>query len=184
MKKTIILIFLGISAILSCDFVLTKTNDRINEFKMEDYFLEADNNKAQEPFVLNKEAYLGVLEIAKISLKRGFYSYNSKLNTVSLNIEVINSNCVPFNNCSFILASHSGTSSISYFKNLDKLQIGDEAKLYYQNEVASFSLINILHQPKNGSIALKKPQDFELVLTTCNKNDDSLQDIYIFKKNN
>ena len=37
-----------------------------------------------------------------------------------------------------ILASHSGTSSISYFKNLYKLSIGDEAKIFYKGNVYYF----------------------------------------------
>lgn len=127
-----------------------------------------------------RDAYLGILEISAIALKRGFYPYSSTKNTVDENIEVITKNCLPSEQCSFILASHSGSSNISFFKHLDKLQLNDEAIIYYQNNQFAYHLERKISVPKNGVITLLKNNKSTLILTTCNKKDDTLQDIYYF----
>ena len=74
-----------------------------------------------------KEKPIGTINISKINLNNNLYSINSKLNTVDKNIEVLKSSDMPdVNNGNFILAAHSGFSSIAYFHNLYKLDIGDE----------------------------------------------------------
>ena len=106
---------------------------------------------------------------------------SSKQNDVDSNIEVISSDCFPGDACSFVLASHSGTSSIAFFKHLNELQLEDVATIYYNNAFYDYVLKNIQHVKKNGTISLVQPKESELVLTTCNKTDNSLQDIYIFE---
>ena len=177
---------LGILFLFSGLFLLSfvKYQDTVieqtNETQMEEYFEE---KASPTPMVLSteKEDYLGILEIPKINLKRGFYSFSSKKNDVDSNIEVISSDCYPGNACSFVLASHSGTSSIAFFKHLNELQLKDTATIYYNNTSYDYVLKNIQHVNKNGTISLLQPKESELVLTTCNKNNNSLQDIYIFE---
>ena len=65
------------------------------------------------------DEYIGTLIIDKINLNRGFYSINSKYNNVDHNIMVVETSNMPnITNGNLILASHSGSSSISFFKNL------------------------------------------------------------------
>ena len=121
-----------------------------------------------------------ILEIPKIHLKQPFYEPGSSLNKVSKNIEQI-STCELNENCTIILAAHSGTSSISYFKNLDQLSIKDLAYIYENNQKYTYQLKKISYQRKNGSISIPK-QTYDLVLTTCNKQNQELQNIYLFQK--
>ena len=86
--------------------------------------------------------YLKVMELKKVLNQASniqeildendFYSIDSNKNNVDKNIMVISSSDMPDVNLgNLILASHSGNSNISYFKNLDKLEIGDIASVYY-----------------------------------------------------
>ena len=84
------------------------------------------------------------LAIKKINLKQGLVSKNSYYNNVNRNIEIIKASSYPDKeNGNVILAAHSGTSSISYFKNLYKLEINDEAKIYYKNKVYTYKVNNM-----------------------------------------
>ncbi len=177
-KKGLAIILLFSSLCLfGLKFYQEQKIDQQNEELISDFFKEEEEKPQEE----KKEEYIGVLEIPKISLKRGFYSYSSPLNQVDKNIELISSNCNPHDACHFLLASHSGNSSISFFKHLNLLKLGDEAKLYYENETFIYHLKEIQHVEKNGTISLRTPDVSELVLTTCNKENDTLQDIYIFE---
>ena len=122
------------------------------------------------------------LEINKISLKQPYYPQTSSLNTVDKGIEQL-SNCKPNETCTIVLAAHSGTSKISYFKNLNKLSKNDEAKIYYKDKTYSYRLVEILYQEKTGFITIPK-NTYDLVLTTCNTEKENVQNIYLFVKTN
>lgn len=138
-------------------------------------------NYYQEKKEKTLDSYYGVLEIPSIHLKRGFFSLESPLNHVDKSIEVISS-CNPKETCDFILASHSGDSPISFFKELDKLQINDTANLNYNHEIYTYYLKSIENAIKDGSISLEKSSLSRLILTTCDRQNNSIQKIYIFEK--
>ena len=128
------------------------------------------------------EKYIGVLEIKKIKLKRGFYNIDSNNNNVDKNIMVINSSDMPDVNLgNLILASHSGNSNISYFKNIDKLRIGDIASVYYLKNKYNYKLVNYYEVDKTGVIQIIKNNDINcLTLITCKKNTNK-QLVFIFE---
>ena len=129
-----------------------------------------------------KDEYIGILEIKKIKLKRGFYSIDSNKNNVDKNIMVINSSDMPDVNLgNLILASHSGNSNISYFKNLDKLEIGDIASIYYLKNKYDYKLVNYYEVDKIGVVQIIKNNDVNcLTLITCKKNTNK-QLVFIFE---
>lgn len=133
---------------------------------------------------LKNNDILASISIPSINLNKDIYKYNSYLNNVNTNIELISNNCLPTDNCNFILASHSGNSSIAHFKNLDKLKTNDIAIINYKNNNYKYELSNIEIVDKNGSITIPKVNISTLILTTCNKLDDTKQNIYYFKKMN
>ena len=138
------------------------------------------------PLIINekvtnsKEQYEGILKIPKIHLSQEYYPQNSSLNDVNKGIEQL-TNCKPNEDCMILLASHSGTSSISYFKNLEKLKVMDQAKIIYQEETYTYVLQKISYQEKIGFITIPK-NTYDLVLTTCNTTNQNIQNIYLFKK--
>ena len=83
----------------------------------------------------------------------------------------------------FILASHSGTSSISYFRNLYKLTLGDKVDITYNNKNYTYVITNIYTDLKDGDVAIKRDKSkTTLTLITCTKGDKTTQTIYICER--
>ena len=127
------------------------------------------------------ESYIGYLEIPKIKFKRGFYNITSKLNTVEANIEIIKGSEMPdVTNGNLIIAGHSGTGWKAFFKNLYKLEVGDEAIVTYAGINYKYKITNIYKQKNTGTVSIKRNYDKStLTLITCTKGDSSTQTIYI-----
>ena len=199
----LIIICIGI-VIVSYDYILTKkenafTNMSIKLFESETP-IAATNEDIEEAIQENNEVettpeepqqivnrvnynYIGILEIPKVNLKQGFLDINSKYNNVDYNITVIQTSTYPdVEKGNFILASHSGNSYISYFKNLYKLEIGDQAYIYYNNIKYSYQIVNIYNVEKNGKVAIYRNSNATcLTLITCTKNSDHEQTVYILE---
>ena len=127
--------------------------------------------------------YIGTLEIPKINLSKGFTDINSKYNTVNKNIQVVETSTYPdVENGNFILAAHSGTSYLAYFRNLYKLSIGDKAYVNYNNKRYTYTIVNIYEQNKTGKIAIYRDRNkTTMTLVTCTKNSRTKQTIYILE---
>ena len=66
--------------------------------------------------------YIAVLEIPKISLKRGLFSINDKNNNVDKNVEILQNSDMPnVTNGTLALAGHSGNSSFTKTKDTTEL---------------------------------------------------------------
>lgn len=156
------------------------TNEQI------DIELEEPKEEQPENNSTNNQNYIGILEIPKINLKRGFYSINSKYNNVDYNITIINGSTYPNEeNNNLILAAHSGDCPVCYFENLYKLKIDDVAYLYYNNIKYSYKIVNIYEEEKDGTIAIHRDYDKNvLTLITCTRNSNTKQTVYILEQTN
>ncbi len=127
------------------------------------------------------ESYIGYLEIPKIKFRRGFYNIDSKLNTVEANIEIIKGSEMPdATNGNLIIAGHSGTGWKAFFKDLYKLEVGDEAIVTYAGINYKYKITNIYKEKNTGTVSIKRNYDkTTLTLITCTKDDSSTQTIYI-----
>lgn len=155
--------------------------DLIEEEIIEEQSIE---EKKEEP-IINNEQYIGVLEIKRINLTRGFYSKNSRLNNVNKNIQILSSSDMPdIENGNVIIASHSGNSSISFFRNLPKLIVDDNAIIYYQGKTYTYKLVNNYEIEKNGTANIRRNiNKNSLTLITC-KHNSNKQLVYIFELEN
>ncbi len=128
-----------------------------------------------------KDTYIGTLEIPKIGLTKGFVDMNSNRNNVDYNMQIIKPSDYPnVDKGNFIIASHSGTSNISYFKNLYKLTVSDEVTIYYNNVKYVYKIVKIYNHPKNGTVAIYRDENkTTITLITCTKNDENNQTVYI-----
>ena len=148
---------------------------------------EETPTETQEP-VKNRPSYnyIGILEIPKINLKQGFLDINSKYNHVDYNIAVIQTSTYPdVDKGNFILASHSGNSYISYFRNLYKLGVGDQAYIYYNDIKYTYEIVNIYNVEKTGKVAIYRNNKATcLTLITCTKDSDTEQTVYILELTN
>ena len=127
------------------------------------------------------ESYIGYLEIPKIKFRRGFYNIDSGLNTVEANIEIIKGSEMPnVTNGNLIIAGHSGTGWKAFFKDLYKLEVGDEAIVTYAGVNYKYKITNIYKEKNTGTVSIKRNYDkTTLTLITCTKDDSSTQTIYI-----
>lgn len=141
--------------------------------------IEPDNKNNNNQ---NVENYIAYISIPKIELNRGIYNTTSTLNNVNKNIYVHPASTFP-NNVSgnnLILASHSGSSSISYFKKLYKLELDDDVYLEYNGKTYHYKIKNIYTVLKDGTVALRVKQNVSTIsLITCTKGDSKTQTIYI-----
>ena len=162
---------------------IAATNEDIEEAIQENNEVETTPEEPQQIVNRVNYNYIGILEIPKVNLKQGFLDINSKYNNVDYNITVIQTSTYPdVEKGNFILASHSGNSYISYFKNLYKLEIGDQAYIYYNNIKYSYQIVNIYNVEKNGKVAIYRNSNATcLTLITCTKNSDHEQTVYILE---
>ena len=154
-----------------------------NNEVVEDVKEKEESNEIKEEKEVN---YLGILEIPKINLKKGFFGLDSPYNNVDYNITVINgSTYPPEENNNLILAAHSGDCSVCYFENLYKLKIGDEAYLNYNNINYSYKIVDIYEVEKDGTVAIYRDYTKNvLTLITCTRNSDTKQTVYILEEIN
>lgn len=149
-------------------------NNNQEEIKKEEYV---------DPYL---KYYIGTLEIPKINLSKGFTDINSKYNTVNKNIQVVETSTYPdVDKGNFIIAAHSGTSYLAYFRNLYKLTIGDEAFVKYNNKKYTYHIVNIYEQEKTGKIAIYRDLNkTTMTLVTCTKDSKTKQTVYILELTN
>lgn len=145
-----------------------------------DYYDDEDEISNEKPSTINKE-YIGYLQIPKISLNYGFVAIDSYYNNVNRNIQIISPSDFPdVVGGNFIIAGHSGNASISYFKNLFLLKIGDVAKVVYNNKTYTYKIVDIYKEKKDGTVVIKRDYSkTTLTLITCSYKDREHQTIYI-----
>ncbi len=74
-----------------------------------------------------------------------------------------------------IIAAHSGTGPIAYFKDLDKLKQNDEIEINYKDNKYTYVVTDIWNTKKSGSINIPKQNNKQLILTTCTPNKKNYQ---------
>ena len=133
------------------------------------------------PKPIDYSKYLGVLEIPKIYLKRGFYGTDSKYNDIKYNVTLMKGSDLPnVVNGNLILVAHSGTAYISYFKNLYRLKVGDPCYVTYNGAKYKKKKKKIYNVDKIGSVPILRDRSkTSLTLITCTKDDLTKQTIYI-----
>lgn len=141
--------------------------------------LSASLNLTITPAIIKEISQNPVIKIPKINLKQEFYPNDKIKNNVDKGIQVIETSVMPNKNGNLILASHSGNSKISHFKNLDKLAINDNVYIQYQNKIYKYIIKKIYDVEKTGYINIKRNKTKQtLTLITCKKNTNK-QTVFI-----
>ena len=170
-------LLIGVS-LISYDF-FSKRNVEINEqMAIEEFYTTQeeikeestnDTQKVEEVKKQNKINYIAILKIPKIDLERGLVDPKSYLNNVKYNLEIVEGSSMPDNkNSNLIIASHSGTARISYFRNLNKLSINDEILLIYKNKTYKYKVSNKYEIEKTGTAKIiRNNNKTTITLITC-----------------
>ncbi len=192
----VILIISGIPLLLSNyikekrDVVFSQMNLALSEINMSEI---TNNEEVEEPVAeepteevkednnYTYEEYLGILDIPKINLYKGFYSKTSSLNNVQFNLFVLKESDYPdVVNGNLIIAGHSGNYNNSYFANLYMLDLEDTITVHYQGKDYTYKITKIYNEEKTGTVRiLRNRNKTSLTLITCTKDDDYHQTIYI-----
>ena len=175
------ILLLGISTI-TYYFISNKQLDNLEDDALKTFYIEEEkiNNEVEQPKEPEKEEvkehkkieYIAVLKIPKINLERGLVDPNSYLNNVDYNIQILKNSAMPdqrFGNV--MLAAHSGNARISYFRNLDILDINDNVSISYKGKIYSYKVVNIYDIEKNGKAQIIRNKNVStLTLVTCRHN--------------
>lgn len=125
--------------------------------------------------IKNKEI-IGSIIIEKLNINMPLYDINNPKNNIEQNIQILKESILPPNKNSIVfLAAHSGDSNISYFNNLDELKQKDIIQLKINNKIYTYQIKNIYKQKKNGYINVNKEIEDQLILTTCDPNNNKYQ---------
>ena len=167
------------------DDTLSQDEEIIEENTEETEQLEDNNSQNIENNNQNNnyayEEYIGIVNIPKINLYKGFYSKTSNLNNVKFNLYVLPESTYPdVEKGNLIIAGHSGNYNNSYFANLYQLENGDDIIINYNNSNYIYKIVNIYYEKKTGSVRIFRNKDITtLTLITCTKDDREHQTIYI-----
>ena len=179
-----LIIVLGFS-LLSFDFIKPYVDENTEEKSLEQFYIKEEQiidkndkttsdevEKEKKPKV--KYNYIAVLKIPKINLEKGLVEKNSKYNNINYGVQILKESDSPdVINGNVILAAHSGTANISYFRNLDKLDLGDDAIIYYQGNTYNYKVVKKYDADKTGEISIKRDRNTStLTLITCRHNTD------------
>ena len=180
------LIILGIVLPLSKE-LYNYTHDKKEESKVEYFF---DNHKddidKQDTEQKNTKQettynYIAVLEIPTINLKRGLVDKTNKNNNVNRNITILKESDMPdVENGNFILAGHSGTSRVAFFRYLNKVKENDLIFIYYKNIKYTYKVVHTHLEVRDGDIDIVRNKNkTSLTLTTCSQEKKGNQIVII-----
>lgn len=157
--------------------------EEVEEIKVDIDEEEIKEQPKQEEKKTSNYNYIGVLEIPKINIKRGFLNIKDKGNNVNKNLQVIKGSDMPnVKNGNLIIAAHSGNSYISYFKNLHKLSNDDVAYVYFNNIKYTYKVAGKYNAEKNGKVTIHRDNKKNtLTLITCSQTDKTKQIVYILE---
>ena len=157
--------------------------EEVEEIKVDIDEEEIKEQPKQEEKKTSNYNYIGVLEIPKINIKRGFLNIKDKGNNVNKNLQVIKGSDMPnVKNGNLIIAAHSGNSYISYFKNLHKLSNDDVAYVYFNNIKYTYKVAGKYDVEKNGKVTIHRDNKKNtLTLITCSQTDKTKQIVYILE---
>lgn len=191
------LILLGIILMIISVFIISldiykNTKKELQEVELvEEFFEEVEEVKNDEEVSTIVEEkvetssptynYIAILEIPNINLKRGLVDYNSKYNNVKYNIQIIEHSQMPnVENSNLILASHNGTSNVSFFKDLYKLKEDSLIYLYYDGYKYIYKLNNSYDTDKDGKVEIVRNRyKNTITLITCKRNTKDKQIVFI-----
>lgn len=149
---------------------------------------EEHENEEIEPVKDAKEEtsqikYTAVIEIPKINLKRGVVNNTKGFKSISYAISVDNNSNYPNENGNFILYSHSGNSSISFFDKLYRLESNDDIYVYYDGIKYHYKIIKKYDIKKTGKAkVINRKDDKYITLITCNQDRKGYQIVLIGKQ--
>ena len=167
-----------------------KANQQIDDY-IEDTSIIEEDEEVEEPEIVEEEKpkrqinYTAVLEIPSINLKEGVVNNTKNFNSINYAVSVDNISQYPDENGNFILYAHSGSSSIAFFRNLNKININDKVYVYYDGIKYEYEIFDKYDIEKTGeaSVLVTNTERY-ITLITCNQSHKGYQVVLIGKQTN
>lgn len=163
---------------ITYEFSFNYVNRKLEEEYIEAYINSYNNDGRVVNYINSKDyksniksKYIAVLDIPMIGLKKGLVIATDNFKSINYAVSIDKNSKFPDEKGNFILYAHAGNSKISYFKNLSKLEIGNEAKVYYLDKTYSYKVNKKYEIEKTGFLTLNETvSDHNLILVTCVHN--------------
>lgn len=178
-----IIIFLCGAISFTSYYFIKFHNRKEIEVKVEEYIdnsskvtvEESETQEEKESVGVNYNVYDMVIEIPSINLKYGLYDINSRYNSVNYGLQILRESDMPnVTNGNLVIAGHSGTSSISYFRYLYRLKNDDLVFIYYKGTKYIYKINNIYEEEKDGSITIHRDNNKTIIaLITCKSRSNN-----------
>ena len=164
-KKFILTTLILIIYLITCYFIYIKLQTKIKTIAPPITEYKIEPNEA-----------VGTLIINKLNINNNLYPIDNIHNNIEENITILKETIEPDKDNSIIfLAAHSGTGKTAFFKNLDKLNKGDEITLIYKDKTYNYIINSIWEENKTGYIHINKEDKKQLILTTCSPTKNNKQ---------
>lgn len=176
----IILVLIGIFILVIKQFIITK-HLQTEEENVISYLEDTSGFSEGTSYTNNDYNYIAILEIPKISLRKGLMNMESEYNNIDYNVAIMETSLMPdVNNGNLILAAHNGSSEVSFFRDLENLGKEDIVNIYYNGYKYSYLIDNYYEVEKTGEVNIHRDKTRNTItLITCKNNTDDKQIIYI-----
>ena len=122
------------------------------------------------------EGDYSLLMIPKIAFTKPFFLTDIEKNNLDTGIMAMSDKDI------LLLASHSGNGIHSYFKNLEKLGVGDEFYIWNDNKDNKYQIIEKNYKAKDGKLFYKSNEKDLVIFITCSKIAKDKQVYFIGKR--
>ena len=143
--------------------------------------IDAYFNKTEDTPKVSKYTYIAILEIPDISLLSGLVAKDSPYNDIKYNIQILKESTMPdIPRGNLILAAHNGNSSVSYFKDLEKMKPNAEVIVHYNDNKYIYEIATSYITKKDGEVNITRDISRNTItLITCKNNSDTEQIVFI-----
>ena len=169
--RVILLILIVVQTYILYNTIKNDIEIKSNEVKSITNFLNPKTSKPEK--IRDVIDYKLVIEIPKISLKKGILSKEHKDNNIDKNITILEESNYPNELGNIYIAAHSGSGKHSYFNDLIKLKKKDISYLYHENIKYIYEVIEIKNISKESNSSILTTNKNNLILITCNQKDKS-----------
>lgn len=159
--------------------LLSQEPEYVEEVSESENVVSNNNTNVSTPSVDKKKPttvtynYIGRLKIPEINFNRGFVKYGAYGNNVDQNIAILSGSTYPDDAYSnFILAGHNGSRWNAFFKDIDKLSLGDNAYIVYKGKQYTYTLVKSYSDRQGDGVVLYRHSGKkQLTLITCKRPD-------------